>query len=68
MNTETDRDLTTEEQEQLSGGLFFPDDLPGEFATSSCKTPPPYYPGRCPARLRLSGGQKRPRNPHDVIG
>jgi hypothetical protein len=23
MNTETDRDLTTEEQEQLSGGLFF---------------------------------------------
>jgi len=32
MNTETDRDLTTEEQEQLSGGLFFRDDLPGEFA------------------------------------
>ena len=32
MNTETDRDLTTEEQEQLSGGLFFRDDLSGEFA------------------------------------
>ena len=31
MNTETDRDLTTEEQEQLSGGLFFRDDLPAEF-------------------------------------
>ena len=30
MNTETDRDLTTEEQEQLSGGLFFRDDLSGE--------------------------------------
>ena len=28
MNTETDRDLTTEEQEQLSGGLFFRDELP----------------------------------------
>jgi hypothetical protein len=32
MNAEIDRDLTTEEQEQLSGGLFFRDDLPGEFA------------------------------------
>ncbi len=32
MNTETDRDLTTEEQEELSGGLFFRDDLSGEFA------------------------------------
>ena len=32
MNTETDRDLTTGEQKQLSGGLFFRDDLPGEFA------------------------------------
>ena len=32
MNTETDREMTTEEQEQLSGGLFFRDDLPGEFA------------------------------------
>ena len=32
MNTHIDRDLTTEEQEQLSGGLFFRDDLPGEFA------------------------------------
>ena len=32
MNAEFDRDLTSEEQEQLSGGLFFRDDLPGEFA------------------------------------
>ena len=32
MNAETDRDLTFEEQEQLSGGLFFVDDLPAEFA------------------------------------
>jgi hypothetical protein len=32
MNAETDRDLTSEEQEQLSGGLFFVDDLPAEFA------------------------------------
>lgn len=31
MNAETDRDLTSEEQEQLSGGLFFVDDLPAEF-------------------------------------
>jgi hypothetical protein len=31
MNAETDRDLTSEEQEQLSGGLFFIDDLPAEF-------------------------------------
>jgi hypothetical protein len=31
MNAETDRDLTCEEQEQLSGGLFFVDDLPAEF-------------------------------------
>jgi hypothetical protein len=28
MNTETDRDLTTEEQEQPSGGLFFRNELP----------------------------------------
>jgi hypothetical protein len=32
MNAETDRDLSSEEQEQLSGGLFFVDDLPAEFA------------------------------------
>ena len=32
MNAEFDRDLTSEEQEQLSGGLFFRDDMPGEFA------------------------------------
>jgi hypothetical protein len=32
MNAEFDRDLTVEEQEQLSGGLFFRDDLPAEFA------------------------------------
>ena len=32
MNAETDRDLTSDEQEQLSGGLFFHDDLPAEFA------------------------------------
>ena len=32
MNAATDRDLTFEEQEQLSGGLFFVDDLPAEFA------------------------------------
>ena len=32
MNAEFDRDLTSEEQEPLSGGLFFRDDLPGEFA------------------------------------
>lgn len=31
MNAEFDRDLTSEEQEQLSGGLFFRDDLPAEF-------------------------------------
>ena len=31
MNAETDRDLASEEQEQLSGGLFFVDDLPAEF-------------------------------------
>ena len=31
MNAEFDRDLTSEEQEQLSGGLFFRDDLPTEF-------------------------------------
>jgi hypothetical protein len=31
MNAEFDRDLTAEEQEQLSGGLFFRDDLPAEF-------------------------------------
>ena len=29
MNTETNRDLTTEDQEQLSNGLFFRDDLSG---------------------------------------
>ena len=39
MNTETDRDLTTEEQEQLSGGLFFRDDLPGEFAYQFLQDP-----------------------------
>jgi hypothetical protein len=32
MNAEFDRDLTSEEQEQLSGGLFFREDFPGEFA------------------------------------
>jgi hypothetical protein len=32
MDTEFDRDLTSKEQEQLSGGLFFRDDFPGEFA------------------------------------
>ena len=31
MNAEFDRDLTSQEQEQLSGGLFFRDDLPAEF-------------------------------------
>ena len=31
MNAEFDRDLTSEEQERLSGGLFFRDDLPAEF-------------------------------------
>ena len=40
MNTETDRDLTTEEQEQLSGGLFFRMTFQGSLRTSSCMTPP----------------------------
>jgi hypothetical protein len=39
MNTETDRDLTTEDQEQLSGGLFFRDDLSGEFADQFLHNP-----------------------------
>ena len=39
MNAEFDRDLTSEEQEQLSGGLFFRDDLPGEFADQFLQDP-----------------------------
>ena len=69
MNTETDRDLTTEEQDQLSGGLFFRDDLPGEFADQFLQDPAAIYILAGVRRdVGLSGGQKRPRNPHDVIG
>ena len=39
MNAEFDRDLTSEEQEQLSGGLFFRDDMPGEFADQLLNDP-----------------------------
>jgi hypothetical protein len=46
MNTETDRDLTTEDQEPVTGGLFFRDDLSGEFADKFLHDPAPYYPGR----------------------
>ena len=68
MNTETDRDLTTEEQEQLSGGLFFRDDLPGEFADQFLQDPAAILSWPLSGEIWALGGQKRPRNPHDVIG
>ena len=44
MNTETDRDLTTKSSYRVdcSSGMTFQ----GSLRTSSCMTPPPYYPGR----------------------
>jgi len=64
MNTETDRDLTTGEQKQLSGGLFFRDDLPGEFADQFLHDPAAIL------SWPLSGEGSRAvrKGPHDVIG
>jgi hypothetical protein len=63
MNTEIDCDLASEEQEQLSGGLFSLDDFPGGVSALRAGYPKPTSRRRFRAAAEWRGMMRRPLSP-----